>query len=315
MPAEPLVSIIIPSYNQARFLRETLESVFSQDYPHIEVIVVDGGSTDGSVEIIREYADRLAYWESEKDRGQSHAINKGYAKSTGEIVNWLCSDDVLFPGVIRKIVDAFVANPGAIGVFGSAVFTNERSEVIAPLPVSYGGFHELLRFWGFRADLNQPSLYFRRTAIERSGYYLNEDYHHAMDYDFWCRVLGGETLVDLGIPVATFRRHESAKTTASDRYLDEKLVISMRYWGSKWKPRFWILRIDAFLHLRVRNAGKAWERACEARQEGDRLGAAGWLVKQFLLRPGCVMSRNWLAMAASVLLGPRLYRLLHPETP
>jgi glycosyltransferase involved in cell wall biosynthesis len=313
MNSKPLVSIIIPSFNQSRFIEETLESVISQDYPNIELIVIDGGSTDGSVEIIKRYADKIDYWESEKDRGQSHAINKGYEKSTGQIVNWLCSDDVLFPGVVTKIVDAFEQNPEACGVFGSAVFTNANSEVIAPLPVSYGGFNELLRFWGFKSDLNQPSCYFRRSLIEKAGYYLNEDYHHAMDYDFWCRSLKGQVLIDLGIPIATFRRHEEAKTTSSDTYLDEKLVISRRYWGSPWLPRYWVLRSSVFFALRVRNSRKAWEAACSNRSRGQRIAALGELLWCVILDPSRFGDRHWYGMAASLLLGDRLYRVVNPK--
>ena len=118
MPDFPLVSIVTPSFNQARFLEATLRSVLEQDYPNIEYLVVDGASTDGSVEIIRRYADRLTWWVSEKDNGQSEAINKGMRRARGEFIGWLNSDDIYLPGAVSAAVSAFLSHPQAGLIYG-----------------------------------------------------------------------------------------------------------------------------------------------------------------------------------------------------
>src|SRR5580658_2018681 len=116
------ISIITPSYNQGQFLEETMLSVFNQGYPNLEYIVIDGGSTDNSVEIIKKYENRLTYWESQKDRGQTHAINKGFEKSTGEIIAWLNSDDVYCENALFIIADFFEKNIEANIVVGNGLF-------------------------------------------------------------------------------------------------------------------------------------------------------------------------------------------------
>src|SRR5436190_1293824 len=126
----PKISIVTPSFNQAEFLEETMLSVLDQDYPNLEYIVIDGGSTDGSVEIIKKYADRLAYWVSESDQGQSEAINKGFARATGDVLAWLNSDDAYYPGSVAYIANHFQNNPADDLIYGVHNDVNERGEVI-----------------------------------------------------------------------------------------------------------------------------------------------------------------------------------------
>jgi len=134
MSEQPLVSIVTPSFNQVKYLEETIRSVLEQDYPKIEYIVIDGGSTDGSVEVIRKYADRLAYWVSEADRGQTDAINKGFATAHGSILAWLNSDDTYKPGAVSEAV-AYLQNHPNIGmVYGDLDFIDEQSKIIGNSP-------------------------------------------------------------------------------------------------------------------------------------------------------------------------------------
>ena len=176
----PLVSIVTPSFNQAPFLEETIRSVLEQDYEPIEYVVVDGGSTDGSVDIIRRYEDRLAWWTSEPDRGQAHALNKGFASSTGELMGFLNSDDTLLPGAVTRLVAALEREPHALVAFGDAVFVDERlGTTRVGRPGAWGAEPMALRAGG---TVIQPSSLWRRRAWELAGPF-DESYH------FWFEVL------------------------------------------------------------------------------------------------------------------------------
>lgn len=183
-PPSPKVSIITPSYNQAQFLEETILSVLNQDYPNIEYIVVDGGSTDGSVEIIQKYADRLAYWVSEKDDGQAHAINKGWRRATGDVVAYLNSDDIYYPGAVRRAVAALDEHPSAGMVFSDALLIDEGSKPLRVLLASPFEIHRVIRMESF---VPQPTAFIRWRALDTVGL-LDERLHMVMDYDLWVRL-------------------------------------------------------------------------------------------------------------------------------
>ena len=146
MPSLPLVSIVTPSYNQAAYLRETMQSVLDQDYPNIEYLVVDGGSTDGSVEIIKEFESRLTWWCSEKDRGQAEAINKGLQRAKGEYIAWLNSDDLYLPGVISTVVALFTKHPDAAMVHGDVFAIDETGRVTNRISYGDWGLEGLMQF-------------------------------------------------------------------------------------------------------------------------------------------------------------------------
>ncbi len=139
----PLVSIVTPSFNQAKFLEQTILSVLEQEYPHLEYIIVDGGSTDGSQDIIQRYAARLAWWVSEPDQGQTDAINKGFNRAQGEIYAWLNSDDTYLPGAVLEAVEYLRAHPEAGMVYGDANLTDEKGEIIGRFPARQTDFHRL----------------------------------------------------------------------------------------------------------------------------------------------------------------------------
>ncbi len=166
MSSSPLVTIVTPSYNQVAFLENTIRSVLAQDYTALEYMIVDGGSTDGSVEIIQRYSDRLAWWVSERDSGQAEAINKGLRRAKGEFVAWLNSDDLYLPGAIQQAVAAFQANLGLGLVFGDAITIDAQGKPLNRL--SFGDW-DLLDLVSFRI-ICQPAVFMRRAVLERSGY-------------------------------------------------------------------------------------------------------------------------------------------------
>lgn len=209
--AVPRVSIVTPSYNQAQFLEETILSVLNQDYPNIEYIVVDGGSTEGSVEIIQKYADRLAYWVSEKDNGQAHAINKGWRRATGDIIAYLNSDDIYYPGAIRQAVVALAEHPSAGMVFSDALLIDEHGETLRELFASPFDIHRLIAMEGF---VPQPTAFIRRQVLDEVGL-LDERLHMVMDYDLWVRLgLRYEACYLPDVHLAAQREHGTAKSTA-----------------------------------------------------------------------------------------------------
>ena len=163
--SSPLVSLVTPSYNQAKYLEDTIRSVLDQGYPNLEYIVVDGASTDGSVDIIRAHEDRLTWWVSEKDRGQAEAINKGLARASGEIIAWLNSDDTYLPGAISSAVKVFDEHPDVVLVYGNMLAIDENGKTINILRYRQLTLEDLLCF----QIIGQPAVFFRRNALEKAG--------------------------------------------------------------------------------------------------------------------------------------------------
>lgn len=205
----PRVSIVTPSFNQAAFLKDTLRSVLTQDYPHIEYIVMDGGSTDGSVEIIRRYENRLAYWMSERDGGQADAINKGWRRATGDIVAYLNSDDTYEPGAVRAAVEYLAQHPETDMVYGHCYQVNEHGERVGRLNAIPVNIRTLL----LRNAIMQPTTFFRRHVLDRVGL-LDLELGHAMDYDLWLRIALRHRIDALNVPLANFRAHDESKSFA-----------------------------------------------------------------------------------------------------
>lgn len=205
----PRISIVTPSYNQSDYIEDTLLSVLRQDYPHIEYIVMDGGSTDGSQDIIQRYNDRLAFWTSEPDRGQAEAINKGLQRATGEIVAWLNSDDLYMAGAIRGAVEALRAHPEAGMVYADGYMVDAAGYLLDPH--RYGDY-DVLDLLCFDVIL-QPTVFMRRSALESVGY-LGEDYHLVLDHDLWIRIANRFPIVHVSSFWAVERTHVDAKTIA-----------------------------------------------------------------------------------------------------
>lgn len=183
MSEYPKVTIITPSYNQAQFIDETIQSVLSQGYPNLEYGIVDGGSTDGSVDIIRRYADRLDWWVSERDKGQGEAINKGFSRATGEIVAWLNSDDVYLPGAIHAAVRALQEHPECGLVYGDVVSIDAEGTPFNVMTFEQWGLEDLMQF----KIISQPAVFMRRSVLAQTGY-LDLSYHYLLDHLLWLRM-------------------------------------------------------------------------------------------------------------------------------
>ncbi|MBI5298098.1 MAG: glycosyltransferase [Chloroflexi bacterium] len=204
-----LVSIITPSYNQASYLEQTMRSVLGQEYADIEYIVIDGASTDGSVDIIKKYADRLAYWVSEKDRGQAEAINKGFARAHGEIVAWLNSDDYYLPGAVAAAVKAFDEHPEAVLVYADMLAVDEHGQTTNELKYPQLALEDLLCF----QIIGQPAVFLRRSALEKTGG-LDSTFHFLLDHLLWIRIAQRGKLVHVNQTWAAARYHAEAKNRA-----------------------------------------------------------------------------------------------------
>jgi glycosyltransferase involved in cell wall biosynthesis len=231
MPAMslPLVSIVTPSYNQARFLESTIRSVLEQDYPHIEYIIVDGGSTDGSVDIIYRYAHQLGWWVSEKDHGQTDAINKGFAHAHGEILAYLNSDDTYEPNAISEAV-AYLQDHHEVGlVYGRANFIDAKGHVIGHFPAAQTNAARLRRGY---VHIPQQAAFWRADLWKRIAP-LDPTFYFAMDYDLWVRLSALAPIQYFPRLWANFRLHTGGKTLlADDRCWPEMLRVHFREGGS-----------------------------------------------------------------------------------
>jgi len=218
---QPLVSIITPSYNQGKYIEETLRSVIRQDYPSIEYIVIDGGSTDNSVAVINRYEDQLAYFVSEKDKGQSDAINKGFSKATGEIIAWLNSDDVYTQHAVTRAVDALADCPECGFVFGNVLSIDMKSRVFNTMTFGDWGLEELARF----KIISQPGIFMRKSALDAVGF-LNADYDYLMDHHLWLKIAAMYPIQYFDQFWAAARYHPAAKNlTGGAHYGDEAFML------------------------------------------------------------------------------------------
>jgi glycosyltransferase involved in cell wall biosynthesis len=261
---KPRISVVTPSYNQSRFLDETLRSVLQQGYSNLEFIVIDGGSTDESVEIIKRYESHLHYWVSERDGGQSQAINKGFARCTGEIMTWLNSDDCLCPGALERVAAYFMTHPGVGAVIGDQEVVDADGRLVdvkKAVPVNYWlALHSA-------CAVPQPATMFRRTAWLEVGP-VDESLRYQMDFDFFLRMLkAGVRFGTIHQPIARFRLHADSKTVSSyDSLVSERTPLQ------DWRMRQLkhVARGALYLSRLVRRGSFAVYRNSRARQRAIR---------------------------------------------
>jgi hypothetical protein len=245
----PRVSVVMPSYNHARYLRSAIESVLSQGYADLELIVIDGGSRDDSVEILKSYGDRLRFV-SERDRGQADAINRGFALATGDVLCWLNSDDMFMPGTVPRVVRAFEAHPHVDFVYGRGWDIDESGRIIDEAGVLT---FDLWRLIHQRNFIHQPSCFFRRSLIERVGP-IDESLHYVMDWELWIRFAAYP-----GLYVDEFwsynRVHRENKTQSGQfrRWAEIRRMVA-RYTDAPCPPVAWLYLLEAILQ-RARGGG------------------------------------------------------------
>ena len=240
-----MVSIITPSYNQANYLEETIRSVLEQDYPNIEYIIIDGGSTDGSKEVIKKYADRLAYWISEPDQGQTDAINKGFNKARGDILAWINSDDSYLQYAISEAVEYLQTHPETGMVYGDANLIDERGNIIGKFPARQTGYNRLRR--GF-VHIPQQASFFRADLWRQVGP-LDPSFYFAMDYDLWVRLARLSPIEYYPKLWANFRLHSSGKSIISDdRCWPEMLRVHFREGGNRFSWMYFKAKIRPIIY-------------------------------------------------------------------
>ena len=201
----PLISVITPSYNQARFLEATILSVLDQEYPNLEYIIIDGGSNDGSVDIIRNYERRLAFWVSEPDRGQSHALNKGIAHATGDILFWLNADDLCSPGALAKVAEAFSQQPKPRIVIGQAYVTDDKGKLRGELKSRFTSWAD---YAIGKCTIRQIAAFFDRSLFDELGG-LGESLKYCMDTDLLLRFTRLYNPLVIDEYLATFQLHQA----------------------------------------------------------------------------------------------------------
>ena len=222
----PKISVITPSYNQGKFLEQTIQSVLNQEYPNLEYIIIDGGSTDDSVSIIKKYQDQLTFWESKKDNGQADALNKGFSKATGDILCWINSDDYFLSNVFHEI-STYDWKPQVGAVAGIGHIINLNKEIIYT-PKYYSPITtETLFHWSHSKDFMQPACFFTKEAWEVCGPF-NTQLYFCMDVDFWIKISNNFSIDRIDKVFAHAYAHEDAKTTAEEdkMRLETYLMIS-----------------------------------------------------------------------------------------
>ena len=239
----PLVTIVTPSYNQGEFIRATIESVLSQDHPNIEYIVMDGGSTDETASIVREYEDRLTFV-SERDLGQSHAINKGFKMARGEIVSWLNSDDTILPGAVSRAVKAFQRQPSLGAVYGEGYLIDRNGEIKKRFPAT-----ESFNLWKLihvTDYILQQTVYFRREVFEKIGF-VNEQLNWGMDWDLLIRIGKRYEIGFIPEYMGCLREYETAKSFSGGHRRFGELARIMREHGRmRYPPGFFLYGLDTY---------------------------------------------------------------------
>jgi len=240
----PKISIVTPSYNQGAYIEETIRSVLLQGYPNLEYIIIDGGSTDQTVDILKKYERFLAYWTSEPDRGQTYAINKGITIASGQIIGWINSDDVYGKDAFKTIAENICQN-GDISrpiVFGGIELIDDKGRLLKIFPGKSVERKKLIAFWRQDWHIPQPTVFFRSDILKKNK--LDDSLHYAMDWEFYLRLSAQYPFHRIPKILARFRSHGKSKTSGGWKpFTREQISISRRYWADA----YWTYWLDYHL--------------------------------------------------------------------
>lgn len=242
----PKITVVTPTFNQAKYIEQTIKSIIDQNYPNLEYIIIDGGSSDGTVEIIQKYQDKLAYWISEQDNGLYDAINKGFNIATGDILAWLNSDDIYLPNSLFSVAEIFSNFPEVEWLQGANSHIDEIGKIVSVFPAGYWTKFDLAS--GDKRNIQQESTFFRKSLWERSGKPLNINSQLAGDYALWFIFFRYADLITTTAPLGCFRMRSSNQKSYSQlaEYNLEKSIYQRQ--NKKYcKPKFSFL-IYSFLH-------------------------------------------------------------------
>ncbi len=300
------ISIVVPSFNQGHYLRETLQSLVDQEYPNLQVIIQDGGSRDDSVQIADEFARQYPgtfQLYVEKDSGQADALNRGFARATGEILGFLNSDDTLCPGTLHSVAREINPTGGRHIVMGRCVFTGENSRYVGvEHPAEFVSHFEHLAIWkrGYNT-IPQPSVFWHREVSERCGW-LDENEHHALDYDLFCRFSRHYHIYSIDEIWSTYRMHDESKSSqrTEAEVLELSIGVSRKHWGGwlsplRWRCEFSHWAYRRYAHDHARHHARKAEQAFRARRLGE---ASAEFVKTFFYSPKMARDRlvyGWLS--------------------
>ena len=281
----PSISIITPTLNQGNFIAQTIESVLAQKYPALEYLVIDGGSTDQTLAVIRKYERQLT-WISEADSGQSAAINKGWQRASGEILAWLNSDDLLRPEALQTIAKIFQASPETVMVYGGADFIDATGEILGPYPTGNWNYADYLK--NITNFLPQPSVFIRREAVIRAGW-LDESLHYLMDYDLFLRVGLQGKVQQSPATLSAMRLHVDAKSLSALKGFGAEMVavIERTFESGKLPQELLAYRAEAMRKACLYAASTAY-------WGGDAKQARAWLTQ-------CWQQTSWSQIPGSLI--------------
>lgn len=300
---DPLVTVVTPSFNQGHFIRATIESVLSQDYPELEYIIMDGGSMDETASVVKDYASRVTFI-SEKDRGQSHAINKGFKIARGSILSWLNSDDLYLPGAARKAVAAYREHPTAGAVYGDGYLIDRAGNTTSRFPCT-----EPFNLWKLvhLSDyVLQQTVYFRKDVLDRVGY-LDEDYHFVMDWDILIRIGLQYPLLYVPEDMGCLREYPEAKSFAGGiRRTREIRQMLQRHTGKRIAPGFIVYGLDTYQKIccdHIERACGPIKAAARTLQSAVRF-AAGTVIGRTIRHSQGLYSDGWAGRVLRYMLPP-----------
>ena len=249
--SRPKISVVTPSLNQVHFLEDTIRSVLSQGYPNLEYMVIDGGSTDGSIDVIRKYEPQLTFWVSEPDHGQADAVNKGWRRATGDILAYINSDDTYCPDALRLVAETFARDPEVGLVYGRCHVIDERGAILRERRVRDATLAEVLR-WS--PSIPQPTMFVRRAAVETVGW-LRTDLHYTMDYELSLRIGLKYKWQFLPSLLANMRDHPAAKTAVDPlRHVEEGIGVAEQFFNQSLPADLSGLKDQTLATLFVRQA-------------------------------------------------------------